>query len=115
MTAGNEHLSGGPAVLTRREMLGAVVALPFQSIAGSAAQSRAVEVNDVQSQLNATRVSRIVKPGSIDDIQAALASARKEGRALSIAGGRHSMGGQQVWPRYDSAGHEAVQARGALR
>src|SRR5438132_2629418 len=95
MTAGNEHVSGGPAVLTRREMLGAVVALPFQSIAGKAAQTRTVEVNDVQSQLNATRVNRIIKPGSIDDIQAALASARKEGRALSIAGGRHSMGGQQ--------------------
>lgn len=53
------------------------------------------QVNDVQSQLNATRVNRIVQPTTIDDIQFALSAARREGRAVSVAGGRHSMGGQQ--------------------
>ena len=61
---------------------------PFGQIEG-------VEVNDVQSQLNATRVSRVVRPTSIDDIQAALRAAEKDGCAVSVAGGRHAMGGQQ--------------------
>ncbi len=52
-------------------------------------------VNDVHSRLNATRVHRIVRPESIAAIQAAIKSAHSEGRAVSVAGGRHAMGGQQ--------------------
>src|SRR4029079_11483765 len=52
-------------------------------------------VNDIHSQLNATRVSRIVKPLSTSDLRATILTARSEGRAISIAGGRHSMGAQQ--------------------
>jgi FAD/FMN-containing dehydrogenase len=53
------------------------------------------EVNDVQSQLNSTRVNRIVDVTSLETIQATLLEARREGRAISVAGGRHAMGGQQ--------------------
>lgn len=52
-------------------------------------------VNDVHSQLNLTRVDRIVKPRTVADVQAAIAAARAEGKSVSIAGGRHAMGGQQ--------------------
>jgi FAD/FMN-containing dehydrogenase len=52
-------------------------------------------VNDVHSQLNETRVNRIVTPQSTQEVQAIVQLARKEGRAISIAGGRHAMGGQQ--------------------
>src|SRR6266571_1148659 len=52
-------------------------------------------VNDVHSRLNETRVNRIVTPGSIQEVQEIVAQARKESRAISIAGGRHAMGGQQ--------------------
>jgi FAD/FMN-containing dehydrogenase len=52
-------------------------------------------VNDVHSRLNETRVSRIVTPQSTQEVQAIVQLARKEGRAISIAGGRHAMGGQQ--------------------
>ena len=52
-------------------------------------------VNDVQSQLNATQVNRILQPTSLDAIQAAVHVAQLEDRAISIAGGRHAMGGQQ--------------------
>jgi FAD/FMN-containing dehydrogenase len=52
-------------------------------------------VNDIHSQLNATAVHRIVHPESISDIQDAVKAARAENRAVSIAGGRHAMGGQQ--------------------
>ena len=53
------------------------------------------EVNDVHSQLNRTRVARVVRPQSLDQLRAAILDARREGLAISIAGSRHSMGGQQ--------------------
>lgn len=52
-------------------------------------------VNDIHSQLNATRVNRIVKPLSSTDMRATLLNAKSQGRAISIAGGRHAMGTQQ--------------------
>ncbi|HEX2171499.1 MAG TPA: FAD-binding oxidoreductase [Dehalococcoidia bacterium] len=54
-----------------------------------------VVVNDIHSQLNPTRVSRIVSVDSVEAIQAAIAAARREGRPICVAGGRHAMGGQQ--------------------
>lgn len=54
-----------------------------------------VVVNDVHSRLNETRVARVVTPDSVEAIQAVLLQARAEGLAVSIAGGRHAMGGQQ--------------------
>src|SRR5258706_9050307 len=52
-------------------------------------------VNDVQSQLNLTEVIRIETPKSVNDLQTILRKAKSEGLAVSIAGGRHAMGGQQ--------------------
>jgi FAD/FMN-containing dehydrogenase len=52
-------------------------------------------VNDIHSQLNATRVDAIVTPRSVSELASAVARARDEGKAVSIAGGRHAMGGQQ--------------------
>ncbi len=52
-------------------------------------------VNDIHSQLNATRVSRIDRPTSLGEMADALRRAERIGRPVSIAGGRHSMGGQQ--------------------
>ena len=54
-----------------------------------------VVVNDIHSRLNATSVHDIVRPESVEAIQAAIARARDAGRAMSIAAGRHAMGGQQ--------------------
>ena len=59
------------------------------------ADAGGIEVNDVHSHLNPTRVHGIVRPDSADAVQAAVRAARAEGRAVSIAGGRHAMGGQQ--------------------
>ena len=60
-------------------------------------RTRALEllVNDVHSQLNETRVRSICEPDSLEALQALVRRARAEGRAVSIAGGRHAMGGQQ--------------------
>ena len=52
-------------------------------------------VNDVHSQLNRTRVGAIVRPRSVEELQAAVAHARSQGIPVSVAGGRHAMGGQQ--------------------
>ncbi|MBI1874302.1 MAG: FAD-binding oxidoreductase [Acidobacteria bacterium] len=52
-------------------------------------------VNDVHSQLNLTRVDRIVKPMDIDELRTAVMRAREDGRSVCVAGGRHAMGGQQ--------------------
>jgi len=52
-------------------------------------------VNDVHSRLNETRVARIVMPRSAEEVQKIVQRASKDGRAISIAGGRHAMGGQQ--------------------
>src|SRR5688572_1641128 len=52
-------------------------------------------VNDVHSQMNATRVAEIVKPRTADALQAAVRRAAETGRAVAVAGGRHAMGGQQ--------------------
>lgn len=94
-------------MLTRRRLLrktaqlGAVIALPSQtrcrttSGKGQADDSQGVVVNDAQSRLNPTRVHRIDRPKSLEDIQHALRDAQRQERAVSVAGGRHSMGGQQ--------------------
>jgi hypothetical protein len=52
-----------------------------------------VLVNDIHSQLNPTRVDRIIAIDSEATLRAALAAA--EGKPVCVAGGRHAMGGQQ--------------------
>jgi FAD/FMN-containing dehydrogenase len=52
-------------------------------------------VNDTHSQLNATRVDAVVTPRNVNELAAAVERARREGKSVSIAGGRHAMGGQQ--------------------
>lgn len=59
-------------------------------------ESRSVVlVNDIHSQLNPTKVHRVSQIDSIAALRRAMRQARSEGKAISIAGGRHSMGGQQ--------------------
>jgi FAD/FMN-containing dehydrogenase len=52
-------------------------------------------VNDAHSRLNQTTVDEVVPVGSLESIGTALERARSSGRPVSIAGGRHAMGGQQ--------------------
>lgn len=88
-------------MLSRRDFLkhagqlGALAALPATVCGKEPAATTGVVLNDVQSQLNATRVHEVARPTSLDAIGAALRKAKREGRAVSVAGGRHAMGGQQ--------------------
>ena len=52
-------------------------------------------VNDIHSQLNETAMRRVVMPGTAAELQRAVVAVREEGGSVSVAGGRHAMGGQQ--------------------
>ncbi len=85
-------------MLTRRELLGAtaLAALaPTGCLTPRSRVARRTLVNDVHSELNPTWVARVESPGSLEALQGVVHQARRGGRALSIAGGRHAMGGQQ--------------------
>jgi FAD/FMN-containing dehydrogenase len=79
---------------TRRDILRYSAAALVAARAGSAAEAGA-EINDVHSQLNATRVSSVIRPRSLEELRAAILRAREEGLRVSVSGSRHSMGGQQ--------------------
>jgi FAD/FMN-containing dehydrogenase len=55
----------------------------------------AAKLNDIHSQLNETSVARLIAVDSADAVRDAIRAARKGRMAVSIAGGRHAMGGQQ--------------------
>jgi FAD/FMN-containing dehydrogenase len=71
--------------------------MPVRSPYGSMISNRIDDtlVNDVHSQLNATRVAAIVRPSSVEELCRAVVEARRDGRNVCVAGGRHAMGGQQ--------------------
>lgn len=52
-------------------------------------------VNDIHSRLNKTRVNRTFKPNSITEISKIIKFSRSHSKCISVAGGRHAMGGQQ--------------------
>ena len=52
-------------------------------------------LNDIHSQLNATNMRRIITPRTAEEVQQAVAVVREERSSISVAGGRHAMGGQQ--------------------
>lgn len=54
-----------------------------------------VTVNDIHSHLNPTQVRSIVRPESLEAVHGIVRDAIADNRTLSIAGGRHAMGGQQ--------------------
>ena len=77
-------------------MVGSVALLASSSASGRLTpRSEPTLVNDIHSQLNSTRVSEIWQPRSLEDVQRIVRTARKDGKVISVAGGRHAMGGQQ--------------------
>src|SRR5260370_41661323 len=81
-------------MIDRREFMKVVGLTAAWPYARAWAQAPGVLVNDLHSQLNPTRVDRIVEPETFDAARAAIAAARREQRAVCIAGGRHAMGAQ---------------------
>lgn len=81
-------------MITCREFLSGSAAVYMGSRYPLAADETRV-VNDIHSQLNETHVDRVLTPKSVREVQAAVREARATHKSLSIAGGRHAMGGQQ--------------------
>ena len=84
-------------MISRREFLKQTAAAGLYSTAfpSFAFGSEPIFVNDIHSQLNRTRVSELLQPTSTEEVQNIVRRARKEGKSISMAGGRHAMGGQQ--------------------
>src|SRR5712691_1851547 len=84
-------------MISRREFMAGSVALVVASNASRkpAPEPESILVNDIHSQLNPTRVLGISQPRSLEDVQSLVRMARKDGKVISVAGGRHAMGGQQ--------------------
>ena len=81
-------------MIDRREFLRWASLAAAWPHAARSAEPSGVVVNDIHSQLNATRVHRIVEPETLDAVRNTLGAARREHRAVCIAGGRHAMGAQ---------------------
>lgn len=84
-------LAAGAGLVATRRGVGGQEATAI----GSPSADGAVVVNDVHSRLNASRVHRVVRPDSVEGVRTVILDAGREGRGVSIAGGRHAMGGQQ--------------------
>lgn len=83
-------------MISRREFLAGSFALTVASTSKNRfTLDESVLVNDIHSQLNPTRVLGISEPRSLADVQNIVRTARKDRKVISVAGGRHAMGGQQ--------------------
>jgi FAD/FMN-containing dehydrogenase len=81
---------------SRRDVLAAsVMAAIWPADLAKIPTSQEVLVNDVQTELNPTRVSRILAIRNGEDASRAIRLAGRTGRAVSICGARHASGGQQ--------------------
>jgi FAD/FMN-containing dehydrogenase len=86
-------------LLKKTSQMGAKCAPPCRPDLDRISQMEGVEVNDVHSRLNSTRVIEIVRPNGIDAVRETVLRAGRESagshRGLAVCGGRHAMGGQQ--------------------
>lgn len=89
MAAGALCLSGCAEMQYNTPVQPPVVSNPLLS------RPTGIAVNDIHSQLNATFVQEVLNPTSVDEIRQIIRRARNDGRSIAVAGGRHSMGGQQ--------------------
>src|SRR3546814_1778971 len=58
-----------------------------------------IELNDVHSRLNATRVGTVLRPAGVAGAVEAVRAAAPVGEPLAEMGARHAMGGQQFLDR----------------
>jgi FAD/FMN-containing dehydrogenase len=83
-------------MISRREFIAGSAAIAAAcGLRELVAQDQSIFVNDIHSQLNSTRVLKVLQPHSVEDVQQIIRSAGLDRRPISVAGGRHAMGGQQ--------------------
>jgi FAD/FMN-containing dehydrogenase len=81
-------------MLTRRQFI-QVAALATLAPRAFAERPEEIWVNDVHSQLNRTRVRKLVRPQDANELLEIVRSAARSNTPISLSGCRHSMGGQQ--------------------
>jgi FAD/FMN-containing dehydrogenase len=81
--------------IDRRSFLSVVGLAALRPAWPGAQDAPGILVNDIHSQLNATRVRRIVEINSTASLTSAVRQAANDRSPIAIAGGRHAMGGQQ--------------------
>lgn len=54
-----------------------------------------ITLNDTHSQFNATTVAEVRRPETLRELREIIGAAAAGGKRISVAGGRHAMGGQQ--------------------
>lgn len=84
-------------MISRRELIAGSFALAVSNTSATLRPDSGspLVVNDIHSQLNSTRVQAILQPRSLEEVQTIVRTARKNRKIISVAGGRHAMGGQQ--------------------
>ena len=90
--------SSYPKSLTRRAFFGAtalLATLPRAPFATPAGARWPTVVNDLHSRLNPTRVAAVEQPSSVGELRHLVRAAASNDTEISLAGGRHAMGGQQ--------------------
>jgi len=82
-------------MISKSEFSSATAVVSSSVLRRFTAEPESTLVNDVHSQLNSTEVLGIAHPRSQEEVQNIVHTARNERRTISVAGGRHAMGGQQ--------------------
>jgi FAD/FMN-containing dehydrogenase len=84
-------------MLSRRDFLrtASIAALSARCAPYLLRNTSGATLNDIHSQLNETSVARLIAVDSADAVREAVRAARRGRLPVSIAGGRHAMGGQQ--------------------
>ena len=73
------------------------------------------DLNDVHSQLNPTTVECVERPRTLDELKRCVAAAKARGLRISVAGGRHAMGGQQFAAGVAPHRHDRARCRARRR
>ncbi len=81
--------------MKRRNFLKGMAAAPLLASSPAFPVQKGVLVNDVQTGLNPTWVTRIIRPATVAELRSLVKDCAKRGRMISISGSRHAAGGQQ--------------------
>lgn len=81
--------------LSRRAFLTGLGALPLTNPTAVVTPTSEFVVNDVHTGLNPTKVERIIRPTSVEEIRELIRELARRNKIISVSGSRHATGGQQ--------------------
>src|SRR3984957_3664407 len=81
--------------MKRRHFLQGMAAAPLLALRAAFPVQKGVLVNDVQTGLNPTWVTRIVRPATVAELRSLVRHCARHGRMIFVSAGRHATGGQQ--------------------